>query len=158
MKRQSTLSFSVLSAILLLAGHTALAQDATNQPTSTNGAPTEPAVIPYPLSTCVVSGEKLGEMGDPNVFIYEGHEIKLCCKSCEKKFRKDAEAYLKKLEIKPYLLSKCLVSGETLGEMGDPIRIVYEGQEIKFCCKSCPKKFEKDPETYLKKLEEQTKK
>ena len=53
---------------------------------------------PYSLDTCVVSGEKLGEMGDPYVFVYEGQEIKLCCKDCKKKFDKDPEKYLKKLQ------------------------------------------------------------
>ena len=37
---------------------------------------------PYPLETCVVSGEKLGEMGKPFVYQYEGREIKFCCKNC----------------------------------------------------------------------------
>ena len=55
---------------------------------------------PYPLDTCVVSGEKLGEMGEPYVFTYEGREVQLCCKSCLKKFNKDLEKYLKKLEHK----------------------------------------------------------
>ena len=51
----------------------------------------------YPLDTCVVSGEKLGEMGHAYVFNYKGQEIKLCCKKCKKKFDKDPEAYLKKI-------------------------------------------------------------
>lgn len=53
---------------------------------------------PYPLSTCVVSGEKLGEMGKPFVFTYEGQEIKLCCKDCQKDFKKDPAKYLKKIK------------------------------------------------------------
>ena len=53
---------------------------------------------PYPLNTCVVSGEKLGEMGDPYVFTYEGREIKMCCKSCLKDFKKDPAKYIKKIE------------------------------------------------------------
>jgi YHS domain-containing protein len=53
---------------------------------------------PYPLDTCVVSGEKLGEMGKPYVFTYEGREIKMCCKSCRKKFDKDPAKYVKKIE------------------------------------------------------------
>lgn len=52
---------------------------------------------PYPLTTCAVSGEKLGEMGDPYVFVHEGQEIKLCCKSCQKDFKKDPTKYLKKI-------------------------------------------------------------
>ncbi len=53
---------------------------------------------PYPLETCVVSGEKLGEMGDPYVFEHEGQEVKLCCKSCVKKFNKTPEEFLKKIK------------------------------------------------------------
>ncbi|HEU5070771.1 MAG TPA: hypothetical protein VFV96_10230 [Verrucomicrobiae bacterium] len=52
----------------------------------------------YPLTTCVVSGEKLDDMGKPYVFDYKGHEVRLCCKKCLKKFDKDPEAYLKKIE------------------------------------------------------------
>lgn len=55
----------------------------------------------YPLDTCVVSGEKLGEMGDPFVFTHEGQEIKLCCKSCKKKFDKSPDTYMKKIKDAP---------------------------------------------------------
>jgi hypothetical protein len=54
---------------------------------------------------------------------------------------------------KPYPLKTCIVSDEELGSMGDPVVLVHEGQEIKFCCKSCIKKFKADPAKYLKKLE-----
>jgi hypothetical protein len=62
---------------------------------------------PYALTTCIVSGEKLGgDMGDPYVFIYKdkkikddpGREIKFCCKSCLKDFNKDPAGYIKKLD------------------------------------------------------------
>ena len=53
---------------------------------------------PYPLQTCVVSGEKLGEMGKPYVYEYKGREIKFCCKSCLKDFNKDTAKYIKKIE------------------------------------------------------------
>jgi len=53
---------------------------------------------PYPLKTCLVSDEKLGEMGDPYVFTHEGREIKLCCKSCQKDFNKDKAKFMKKLK------------------------------------------------------------
>jgi hypothetical protein len=55
-------------------------------------------VKPYPLKTCVVSGEKLGEMGDTYVFEHSGREIKLCCKNCLKDFNKAPGKYVKKLE------------------------------------------------------------
>jgi hypothetical protein len=53
---------------------------------------------PYTLKTCVVSGEKLGEMGKPYVFVHEGREIKLCCKDCLKDFNKEPAKYVKKIE------------------------------------------------------------
>ena len=56
------------------------------------------AVKPYPLETCIVSDEKLGEMGKPVVFVYQGQEIKFCCKSCRPKFDKDPAKYLKKID------------------------------------------------------------
>ncbi|HEY5891771.1 MAG TPA: hypothetical protein VIT91_00945 [Chthoniobacterales bacterium] len=47
------------------------------------------AAKPYALETCLISGEKLGEMGKPVVFDYQGQQIKLCCKDCKKQFDKD---------------------------------------------------------------------
>lgn len=49
---------------------------------------------PYPLSTCLVSGEKLDSMGKPYVFVYRDREIKLCCKACLKKFQKNPAKYM----------------------------------------------------------------
>ena len=53
---------------------------------------------PYTLDTCPVSDEKLGEMGKPYVFVHEGREIKLCCESCKKDFKKDPAKVLKKID------------------------------------------------------------
>lgn len=52
---------------------------------------------PYPLEVCPVSGEKLGGMGEPVVFVYQGQEIKLCCKNCRKDFDAEPAKYLAKL-------------------------------------------------------------
>ena len=52
----------------------------------------------YPLTTCVVSGEKLGEMGKPVIVKHEGREVQLCCKDCVKDFTKDPAKFLKKLD------------------------------------------------------------
>ena len=61
-------------------------------------------------------------------------------------------------KVKPYKLEKCVVSDEKLGEMGKPYVFEYKGQEIKLCCKSCRKDFDKDPAKYVKKLAEEEKK
>jgi YHS domain-containing protein len=58
----------------------------------------DPKLKPYTLKQCIVSGDKLGEMGDPYVFEYEGRQIKFCCKNCVKDFKKDPAKYIKKIE------------------------------------------------------------
>lgn len=55
-------------------------------------------------------------------------------------------------KAKAYPLDTCIVSDNELGSMGDPVTIVHEGQEVKFCCKPCEAKFNKDPARYLSKL------
>lgn len=54
---------------------------------------------PYPLKTCVVSGEPLGgDHGEPYVFVHGGSEVKLCCKPCLKDFNKEPAKFLKKMD------------------------------------------------------------
>jgi len=53
---------------------------------------------PYTLTTCPVSGDKLGAMDKPFVFTYKDREIKLCCKSCKKDFDKDPAKFIKKID------------------------------------------------------------
>jgi len=52
---------------------------------------------PYPLATCIVSDEKLGEMGKPVLINHQGRQIGFCCDSCIAKFRKAPAQYLAKL-------------------------------------------------------------
>jgi hypothetical protein len=59
----------------------------------------------YPLSTCVVSDEKLegGDMGGPVDYIHkqEGKPdrlVRFCCKSCIKDFKKDPAKYIKLID------------------------------------------------------------
>jgi len=119
-------------------------------------------VKPYPMDTCIVSGEKLGSMGDVVVFTEGDQEIALCCASCKKDFAKDKKANLAKIDaaakkVKPYPLTTCIVSGEAL-ESDAAVGAVVEGREYQFCCKSCVKDFKKDTAKFSKKLDEATKK
>jgi FtsP/CotA-like multicopper oxidase with cupredoxin domain len=52
----------------------------------------------------------------------------------------------------PYPLKTCIVSDNDLDSMGGPVTKVHKGQEVKFCCKPCVKKFDADPEKFLGKL------
>lgn len=52
---------------------------------------------PYPLDTCLVCGMKLGEMGKPYTFVYQGQQIEVCDKSEKATFDSDPAKYMKKL-------------------------------------------------------------
>ncbi|MBL9152873.1 MAG: hypothetical protein JNK37_10320 [Verrucomicrobiales bacterium] len=56
------------------------------------------------------------------------------------------------LAASSYPLKTCIVTDNELGSMGRAVTKVYDGQEIKFCCKPCVAKFEKNPAKYLSKL------
>ncbi len=51
-----------------------------------------------------------------------------------------------------YPLKTCVVTDNELGSMGKVVTKVYDGQEVKFCCKPCVKKFDANPAKYLAKL------
>ncbi len=57
---------------------------------------------------------------------------------------------------KTYAIDWCVVSGEKLGGMGPAVDYTYKGRQIKFCCKSCIKTFEKNPDRFLAKLDSAT--
>jgi YHS domain-containing protein len=94
MKRTKCLLIALLLAIWA-AGTPALLADETQSGDKVKQ--TEPKAKPYPLKICVVSGDKLGEMGKPTLLVYKGQEMKFCCKDCIKDFKKDPDKYMKKL-------------------------------------------------------------
>ena len=68
--------------------------DGTNSMSSANSPSAKPP-IPDLLTNCPVSGEALGDMGKPYVFVYKGQEVKLCCPSCKDDFYKNPDKYMK---------------------------------------------------------------
>jgi YHS domain-containing protein len=53
----------------------------------------------------------------------------------------------------PDKLKTCPVTDEKLGgDMGKPYEFEYKGQEVKLCCQSCKKDFDKSPAKYMKKI------
>jgi YHS domain-containing protein len=116
---------------------------------------------PYPLDTCAVAGTKLD--GDAVVFDFKGRELRFCCQKCLGKFKAEPEGYIAKVDEKivkqqlPYYpMTTCLVTTEeTLqGEDATPINAVVNNRLVRFCCKGCIRKFKKDPDRYLKTLDE----
>ncbi len=87
MKTITNLSATLLAIVILGGPLAGMAADAKKEKAK-----------PYPLKTCIISGDKLGEMGEPYVYVYEGREIKFCCKNCVKDFKKDPAKYLKLID------------------------------------------------------------
>ncbi len=94
---KSLVKFTLLAAVLTLGSFAARAA---------NDNPKTPAktAVDYPLTTCVVSGDKLdGDMGAPFDYIYKENGkpdrlVRLCCKNCVKDFLKDPAKYLKMID------------------------------------------------------------
>jgi YHS domain-containing protein len=117
----------------------------------------------YPLTTCIVSGDKLGgAMGKPVDFVYNNRYVQFCCQDCPAQFTADPAKFMKKLDDAviaaqkdSYPLTTCLVEqGDKLGEMGPAVRLVFANRLVQFCCNDCPKEFLKEPLKYLKRLDE----
>lgn len=111
----------------------------------------------YPLDTCVISGKKLGAMGDPVQLVLDGTLVQLCCDNCTKKATAQASDMAKKVrdaafaaQAKTYPLKECPVSGEALDK--DAVSVMFGTQLVRFCCEKCIKKFENEPAAFLPKL------
>jgi YHS domain-containing protein len=90
MKNLKWIAGIILTAALVIAP-LAVHADGTNAVSSTS----KPK--PDLLTTCPVSGDKLGDMGKPYDFVYQGQEVKLCCPDCKAQFDKDPAKFLKKI-------------------------------------------------------------
>lgn len=62
-------------------------------------APADPELIKsYPLDVCVVSGEKLGDHGEPTNHMHEGRLVRFCCDSCLPDFNDNPAKYLAQID------------------------------------------------------------
>lgn len=116
---------------------------------------------PYPLDTCIVSGEKLGAdavtviLKDQPDALQEGRQLKFCCKDCVAKFEADRRQYLPKLDAAiiaqqraTYPLDRCLVMlDEKLGQ--DSKAFVYGNRCYLACCSKCINNFQKSSARYV---------
>ena len=93
----------LLGACLLIVGGLALSSCGDDRSAAAGSPATSPAVssstgvIPYPLKTCLVTGNDLGSMGDAQRVVYQGRELKFCCQPCVDKFQRNPQKYLDKL-------------------------------------------------------------
>ncbi|MCA9285641.1 MAG: hypothetical protein KDA22_10520 [Phycisphaerales bacterium] len=114
----------------------------------------------YPLTHCVVMTEDELVEGEAVDYVYNNRLVRFCCKGCIKKFNQDPKAFLAKLDaavveaqLATYPIDVCVISGEKLGGMGEPVNMVVNNRLVRLCCKGCEKSVRKDPAAALAKLE-----
>lgn len=114
----------------------------------------------YPLTTCPISGEKLGEKAVN--YVHGTRLIRACCNDCVAEIKKNAEPTLKKLNDgyiaaqKPtYPLDTCVVTGEKIGAdpQMKPIDFLYGTRYFYLCCGGCKKAVMKDSDGMWAKVE-----
>ena len=113
---------------------------------------------PYPLATCPVSGEPLGDNPVPHV--HDGRHLLFATADHVEAFKADPGKYLADVDAKlietqreHYPLDTCPVSGQALGSMGEPVEMVVGNRLVKLCCGGCVGKAEADPEAVIAKLD-----
>ena len=109
---KSLVKFTLLAAALALGSFTArAASDSPKKPAGT--------AADYPLTTCVVSGDKLdGDMGAPFDYIYQeagkpDRLVRFCCKNCVEDFKKDPAKYLKMIDDAAAAKAKAVPAGKS---------------------------------------------
>jgi YHS domain-containing protein len=115
---------------------------------------------------CPVEG---GDVDPAVTTAYKGKTIGFCCDTCPPEFKKNPAKFMaivdkelaadKKGDAKTggekkeaELNAKCPVSGD---DADKTVTKTYKGRTIAFCCNDCVKDFDKNPEKYVKKLDEE---
>ena len=117
---------------------------------------------PYMLTTCPISGEALGGMGDAVVKVYDGREVRFCCAMCTGKFEANLSSSFEKIDAQiiasqlPYYpLTTCVISGEEMaGSDMESINVVFNNRLVRLCCKGCLKELKADPDLFLSRIDE----
>lgn len=104
----------------------------------TGCACTEAGEAEYPMTTCVVSGEDLGSMGEPIVYWHKidgqpDREVRFCCEMCQGQFDSNPDKFLAKLDAAVAEGTSCCASADCC--TGGSCSACADGDCDKSCCK-----------------------
>jgi len=87
---------------------------------------------------------------------HDGKKIYVCCEGCIKKVAENPAKYVKQLESAGITLDKAQTTCPVMGGKIKNKKLFadHDGKRVYFCCEMCPEKFKKDPEKYIKKLQD----
>ena len=116
----------------------------------------------WPMAKCPISDEAYGgESGAPVDMVVGMRYVKLCCNGCKRGLAKAPDRIFAKVDkaliaeqTKTYPLTTCVISGEDLGSMGEPIDKLYGTTLVRLCCKGCVKKYEATAAACAKKVKD----
>lgn len=116
----------------------------------------EQQLIHYPINTCIVTGEKLGD-GAVN-HVHNNRLVRLADADAVAVFKTDPAKHLDALDKKiievqlaEYPMDRCPVGGP-LGSMGEPVNFIYMNRLVRFCCGGCEESLVNEPAEYMPKL------
>lgn len=117
----------------------------------------EQQLMHYPIDTCIVTGEKLGENAVNHV--HNNRLVRLASEEAVAEFRDDPAKHLKALDkeiveeqLADYPMDNCPVGGP-LGSMGEPVNFIYMNRLVRFCCGGCESSLVSEPAKYMAKLD-----
>ena len=117
----------------------------------------EQQLMHYPIETCIVTGDKLGEEAINHV--HNNRLVRLASVDAAAAFKADPASYLKALDkkivetqLRDYPMDTCPVGGP-LGSMGEPVNFIYMNRLVRFCCGGCEKSLVNEPAKYMAKLD-----
>ena len=90
----------IMAGAVLISNRLSFAQESAGKPANVEKAPTVAAGTKVEVGNkiCPISGEKIIE-GKESKIEYNGKIYNFCCSMCEKDFKKDPEAAIKKLSM-----------------------------------------------------------
>ena len=100
-------------------------------------------------------------MGDsPIDIIHNNRLVRFSSQMSAQKFYRDPGKIIAKIDeaviakqVDSYPLDTCVISGEKLTVMGEPIQLVAANRLVQFCCAGCVDKFWKDPHGTFQKID-----
>ncbi len=105
---------------------------------------------------CPVMG---GDIDSTQYTDIQGQRVYHCCSMCSEKLKADPDKYFKEAAAQGILFENIQtadpVCGMALSEKDT--HVDYDGRRVYFCSTDCRDTFIKDPQRYLKKLDEMTK-
>lgn len=155
---RKTLSF-IIAAALFMTGGLSFADAQHQADHAKDGSHAETHAKPvggiYPLTVDPL-GDPLADIEKPIILVHNDRELRFATEANAQAFQDELDKYLSQLDQslieqqRPlYPMDKCIVSDQPLGDMGDAVDYLYGNRLVRFCCKMCKGRFERDPDKYL---------